>query len=879
VPGFRPLKDLPPAWLATLALAVALFASALAVRCYAQILEREAQATLQRAADRFELIIHAQLEACGNLVRAIQLQLQSDPQMDADAFEAHVGSLRAQRVFPALQAAAFARLERAPDGSERYPTVLVAPRAGNERLVGLDVVSQPENLVVLKQALAQDEPLLSGPFRLIQMDEKTQALDGFVIRLPVLASGLPPRNAAEREARELGSIAVSFRLSTLVDQALGRLDYGTGFELRLFADAQDGGGQLYSSATSGLSRVGDPALAGASGEVRYGDRAWALQLVPKPGWYAPARRTTLLSAAVLALCSLLLAAVVGSLARIRQQAQRQAAQAEQRAEDFEQRFRQLGELLPVATVLARLDDGEIVDTNTAGRRLLALGPEQRARLADFGIDPPRDAAAAADADESRELRDAAGRSFHASLRERRIEVDARSLRLLVIEDVSERMQLTAQLRHQASHDALTGLRNRREFDRRLQLAVDGSEPLLPMGALFYLDLDQFKLINDTCGHAAGDSLLAQVSGSLLQALPSNTLVARLGGDEFGILAAVDSAQGIRQLAELLRAAVAATPFFWEGRQFALGASIGAVALEGSGQRSAQELLAIADTACYLAKEAGRDRVVVHDEDERVSRLRRDEMDWVQRIREALEQDRFCLCYQELAPLAPDAAGGAHFELLVRMIDERGDMVPAGAFIPAAERFGVMPSIDRWVVRRALRDFERLHPSGAAIDLCAINLSGATMGDESFPGYLLQELRASGVEPRRLCFEITETAAVANFAQAEALLADLRELGCRVALDDFGAGMSSFGYLKRLAVDFIKIDGSFIRELENDPMSQSIVRAITELGHQFGARVVAEFVGRESTRELLTAMGVDYAQGYGIHVPQPCPSQAVGQGTN
>jgi len=284
--------------------------------------------------------------------------------------------------------------------------------------------------------------------------------------------------------------------------------------------------------------------------------------------------------------------------------------------------------------------------------------------------------------------------------------------------------------------------------------------------------------------------------------------------------------------------------------------------------SLRTVLAQADTACYMAKERGRNRIHLFSEHDLETTQRRGEMEWASRLRQALAENRFSLHYQEIQPLrTPRAGEGAHFELLLRLRDEQGTLVPPGAFVPAAERFHLMPQLDRWVLQTALANFDRLHPQGA-VGLCSINLSGNTLEDEQFPGFVMEQLERHGVAPERICFEITETAAVGNMARVVHFIQRLRARGCRFALDDFGVGMSSFGYLKNLPVDYIKIDGSFIREIETDAMSYSIVRAVTDIGHQVGVEVVAEFVGNERTVELLRGLGVDYAQGYAIHVPVP-----------
>src|SRR5690606_38651262 len=404
--------------------------------------------------------------------------------------------------------------------------------------------------------------------------------------------------------------------------------------------------------------------------------------------------------------------------------------------------------------------------------------------------------------------------------------------------------------------------------RRLDAAIAALDAGGPSCALLYLDLDQFKIINDTSGHYAGDQLLAQLASLLAGSLPEGVLMARLGGDEFALLVERIEEPQAMALAGQVRATIDGYVFGWEDRNYTISASIGVVMMRGPGL-SQRALLAHADTACYMAKERGRNRVHLFSEQDSETSKRRSEMEWAGRIREALSEGRFELHFQELAPLwHGEQAEGVHVEMLVRLRDENGQMVPPGAFIPAAERFGLMPQLDRWVVETALANFNRLHPSGRQVNLCAINLSGPTFEDEAFAAFVLRALEDYGVSPQRVCFEITETAAVSNMARAVEFMQRLRAAGCRFALDDFGSGMASFGYLKNLPVDYIKIDGSFIRNIETDPVSYSIVRAVTDIGHQLGLQVVAEWVADDRARDLLRGLSVDYAQGFAIHRPEP-----------
>ena len=433
---------------------------------------------------------------------------------------------------------------------------------------------------------------------------------------------------------------------------------------------------------------------------------------------------------------------------------------------------------------------------------------------------------------------------------------------------------------QASHDALTRLPNRRAFEQRLSMATEETENNKPAGwAVLYIDLDQFKVVNDTCGHAAGDALLRQLCLPLQKLLTKDALFARLGGDEFSILLPnIDPAEALAS-AERLRAAVERFDFTWNGRPFGVTASIGLVHNEYR-LVAPENMLTKADMACFMAKEKGRNRVHAHrDEDEEVlARIR--EMNWVQRIQQALNEHRFCLYAQEIVALTDCDDEGIHLEILVRMRDEAGALVPPSSFIPAAERFGVMKLIDRWVVTRAFQTLveRRKVRDELPITCCAINLSGSSFGDDAFLDFLKQAFDQYDVPPRTICFEVTETAAILNLQAARSFVRDLRGLGCTFALDDFGSGMSSFNYLKELPVDYLKIDGSFVRNLLADRPDRAMVEMISHVGHIMGKRIVAEFVESEALVEALRDIGVDYGQGFGIAPPKPFTSRFVGEAT-
>lgn len=441
--------------------------------------------------------------------------------------------------------------------------------------------------------------------------------------------------------------------------------------------------------------------------------------------------------------------------------------------------------------------------------------------------------------------------------------------VLVFHDVSQERQYAAKLSYQASHDALTGLINRREFEHRLGLALASAAQMERHHAVMYLDLDQFKVVNDTSGHAAGDEMIRQVSAVLQRRLREGDTLARLGGDEFGVLLENCPPEHAARIADALRQTVMEFPFSWRNRSFTVGVSIGLVNVTDA-LFTLQEVLRAADAACYMAKEKGRNRVqIYHPGDTEIS-LRQGEMEWVGRIHKALDEGRFCLYAQEIVEVGAPGPAGAHFELLVRMVDERGELVPPMAFIPAAERYNLMPLIDRWVIVTAFSTLARMREEGKAetIETCAINLSGASLGDERFFDFVRDELVRFGVPPAMICLEITETAAISNLAKAAHFIHNLRALGCRFSLDDFGSGMSSFAYLKHLPVDFLKIDGAFVKDMLDDPIDRAMVQAINNIGHVMNKKTIAECVENDRILADLRDIGVDFAQGFGVARPKP-----------
>jgi len=437
--------------------------------------------------------------------------------------------------------------------------------------------------------------------------------------------------------------------------------------------------------------------------------------------------------------------------------------------------------------------------------------------------------------------------------------------VLVFHDVSESRELNRKLSYHASHDILTGLVNRREFEARLERALRSARARETSYALCHVDVDQFKIINDTCGHSAGDALLGQVGALLKTKIRWRDTLARLGGDEFGVLLESCSLDEAMRMADQLRETIRNYKFVWEERTFRLGCSVGVVPITGDSEDVAA-VLSAADSACAAAKEAGRNRVYSFQENDIDLMRRRREMQWAARINNALEESRFELYRMTIQPLQqPDS--GAHFELLLRMRDEAGKIVAPDNFIAAAERYGLTPAIDRWVIENALRWLVSEADERERLALCSINLSGQSLGDDKFLPFVIDQFHRSGIDASKICFEITETAAIASFAQANRFIQALKELGCRFALDDFGTGLSSFGYLKHFPVDFLKIDGSFVKEILHDPIDREMVRSINEIGHLTGKLTIAEFAENAEIIKMLRNLGVDYAQGYGVASPQ------------
>jgi diguanylate cyclase (GGDEF)-like protein len=437
--------------------------------------------------------------------------------------------------------------------------------------------------------------------------------------------------------------------------------------------------------------------------------------------------------------------------------------------------------------------------------------------------------------------------------------------VMVFHDTSKESRLFRQLSYQASHDSVTGLINRREFENRLVGALHEQGASADIShALLYIDLDQFKVVNDTFGHTAGDELLRQLSELIQSNIRSTDMLARLGGDEFAILLERCNEQRALEVAETIRGSIEGYRFEWQDAFTTVRCSIGVVMI-GGGSADVAGVMSSADVACYSAKDMGRNQVHLYKDSD--ASLRHEEMKWVSRITSAVEEDRFELYFQPIISINKSKGESrGHYELLLRMRDEKGELVGPDQFIPAAERYSLMSMLDRWVIHKALSELADRSSKGDARYTIAINLSGTSLSEDRFLEYVIKELEAQKLPKGAICFEITETAAISNLSRVVHFMQTLKELGCKFSLDDFGSGLSSFTYLKNLPVDYLKIDGQFIRNVVDDTVDESMVRAISEVGHAMGIETIAERVETRQVLEKLGALGVEFAQGYYIARP-------------
>jgi diguanylate cyclase (GGDEF)-like protein/PAS domain S-box-containing protein len=439
--------------------------------------------------------------------------------------------------------------------------------------------------------------------------------------------------------------------------------------------------------------------------------------------------------------------------------------------------------------------------------------------------------------------------------------------VMVIQDVSHTRKLTRQLSYQASHDMLTGLYNRLKFEEYLEEALLNVKEEKRTHSLCYLDLDQFKLVNDTCGHVAGDELLRQLPELFHKVLRSGDIVARLGGDEFGILLENCELSQATVIADKIRQEIKDFRFMWQEKVFTIGVSIGVVGIDEN-TTEMSKIMSAADLACYAAKDTGRNRVHVYERSDELVSEKHGEMHWTGRITKAMEEERFRLFRQPIVGITGD--NNQHYEVLIRMIDEEGGIVPPGAFIPAAERYNLMAGIDRWVINEVFQmiaENDPADPIKGTDKVISINLSGDSLNDDNLYSFIISLKDKYGISLNNVCFEITETVAISNLVKATTLINDLKKHGCRFSLDDFGSGLSSFAYLKNLPVNYIKIDGSFVKDVSRDPVDRAMVVSIQQMGRAMKLNTIAEWVEDEETLVALKDIGVNYVQGYHLGRPE------------
>jgi len=440
--------------------------------------------------------------------------------------------------------------------------------------------------------------------------------------------------------------------------------------------------------------------------------------------------------------------------------------------------------------------------------------------------------------------------------------------VLTLRDVSSVRRLSERLDFLAKHDPLTGLANRKEFMALLTEVHLRKVKAGTPASMLYLDLDQFKLINDTCGHLAGDELLRQASELLRQSQDqSATTLARLGGDEFAMVFENTTVDQALEKAWVVKHKLNSHEFVWQNTTFKVKASMGLVALEADTE-DVKSVLAAADDACYLAKEEGGNRIRVYSGEEDAFRKRRGEMTWIARLNKALEQNRFVLYGQTIEPLDPASSLRPKVEVLLRLLDDDDRIIPPSDFIPAAERYNLMPQIDRWVIKSAVARWKQFAASHPKRPMLCLNLSGESIADTNLVSFIKHEFKKNDADPRDFCFEITETATIANLGRAVSLIQDLKAVGSMFALDDFGSGFSSFAYLRSLPVDYLKIDGVFVKNIDTDAVNFAMVEGIQKISRVMGLKTIAEFAATESILATLRTIGIDYAQGYALSKPEP-----------
>ncbi|GGK65701.1 EAL domain-containing protein [Amphritea balenae] len=776
------------------------------------------------------------------------------------------------------QMSADGQLIKAVEKSHYYPITYIEPLKGNERAYGFDISSHPVAEKAQRHARLNNGVSITAPIRLVQ---EKGAQQGIVAYLYV------NHRSVDLGLSEEGMVAAVYRMGDFIEAVLQqRLDLAKPIALEL-TDITYNPDLIYSEETG--FRNTDMLLRW-SVEYSLGGRTYLFNYSAKPEFFnhisqwsswivllAGMMFTALLGGWLLSLTGRTMR--VGQLVSERTASLQHEIEERRRAEEELRKVTKAVEFSPNMVLITK-PDGEIEYTSPKfteetgylndemlGRNIEALhynrpGEMSYTQIWSELIDNPSWRGEIINSKKS-------GTLYWAQVSIAPI-YDLEGLLthyVVTLQDVTENRLISEQISYHASHDQLTALVNRREFEVRLEKMLQSPRPPDCQHAFCFLDLDQFKIVNDTCGHVAGDELLRQVSSLLQDRVRANDTLARLGGDEFGILMQNCPLDKARMVAEDIRDSIAQFKFGWEQQVFNIGVSIGVVEIDEHSV-SMTEILKQADSACYTAKDTGRNRVHLYQQGDEMLAQREGEMLWVSEINSALDENRFLLFGQLIKPLQnpqlkPDV------EILLRMEDREGNIVPPGAFLPAAERYQLSSQIDQWVVDHAFAWLEKNFDSfSQEMGCCAINLSGGSLGDQVIKDSIINHLERSSLLPYKIKFEVTETSAIANLSEARKFINALKAYGCQFSLDDFGSGLSSFAYLKNLPVDNLKIDGLFVKGIVEDELDLAMVKSINDIGHVMGKTTIAEFVENEEICELLRGIGVDYGQGYGLGRPQP-----------
>ncbi len=770
------------------------------------------------------------------------------------------------------------RLVRAKQRSEYFPVYFLEPFSGNKAAMGFDLASDPVRRHALEKARDSGKAVATARIRLVQ---ETSDQYGYLTLLPVYRNGVVVKTIAQRRRYLLGYVLAVYRIGQMIENNAPALkaqsDY---FDIYLYDNDAQGEDRFLHAALANnrnASPVTEGQLRAQNHEVkilRLSGRTWVAYFLPKsrltPAWFASVKWGLL--AAGLFLTGILAMFLRNTL---------------QRADELAQSYAVLGStkqklsLHIKQTPLGVIEwntNFEVVDWNPAAEKIFGYKLEEAIGRHAVGL-----VIAENFRDEIDELWRAllANKGGHRSTNEnltkegRTITCEWYNTPLVaddgevigvasLVDDVTSRLQAEKKIHYLAYRDALTGLVNRSEFELRLQDLLVDTRSNGSVHAMLYIDLDQFKIINDTCGHAAGDALLKALTEVLHQQVRDSDTLARLGGDEFGILLTKCPLSQAQRIADGVIQAIKKFRFDWKGVGFEIGASIGMVAITDQSEGMAK-VMSAADMACYMAKDMGRGRVHTYSENDAELTKRHGEMEWVSRINQAMKDDRFVLYQQEIVALNPDSSHPKHKEILLRLRDSDGHIVAPDEFIPPAERYNLMPVLDRWVIKKS---FSEIVKNSSCDCQYSINLSGTSLNDDDLIDYIKTQFGETGLAPKRVCFEITETAAISNLSRAANLIEKLKAMGCMFSLDDFGKGASSFTYLKNLSVDYLKIDGSFVVGFTDDPTDLAIIESINKIGHALGIQTIAEWVEDEASLEKLGKIGVDYAQGYFIARPEP-----------